>query len=224
MARLEWLRKAFENGYDSGDILAEVPSSMRLRQEVIIGGSYRKTFYRAILPFLRPDSSVLEIGPGRGSWSRAILAYLPDGELTSLDFIDVRQWINPTEFNGRFVFHQVQDFSFSSVPEDYFDFFWSFGVLCHHTIEQICGILANSRPKMRKGGVAVHEYGHWDKMFQSGRMVSFPQLIEEPDEKSWWPSNSPEAMEAAAREAGWICIEPDLDLFTRDGIILLKAW
>jgi SAM-dependent methyltransferase len=224
MGSIEWLRSAFTGGYDSGDILSPVPSSTRLRQEVLIGGSYRETFLKAVLPYLRPDSRVLEIGPGRGSWTRAILRHIPEGSLDAVDLVDVSEWLDEAEFGGRLRVHRADDLALACVPDGAFDFFWSFGVLCHHTIEQIGEVLAAARPKMRPGGVAVHEYGHWPKFYASGRMVAFPDLAASDDTESWWPSNSPEAMRAAAEAAGWIVIHDDQDLFTRDGICVLKAW
>ena len=224
MANLEWLKNNFAHGYDSGEILDPVPSSTRLRQEVLIGGSYRHAFHQAVFPFLRPDSVVLELGPGKGSWTRAILEHVPEGRVETIDFVDVRQWLTPERFGGRLICHQVNDTSFSCVPDGAFDFFWSFGVLCHHTIEQITEVLRNARPKMKRGAVSVHEYADWDKFFESGRMVNFPDLPETPDTENWWPSNNARAMTAAAEDAGWKVLFPDLNLFKRDGIIVLKAW
>src|SRR5579859_6023483 len=137
MADMDWLKTAFTSGYDSGEILDSVPSSTRLKQEVLIGGSYRTAFFKAVFPFLRPDSNVLELGPGKGSWSRAILSFIPEGTLTTVDFVDVTRWLRPEDYAGRLICHQVSDFSLSELPDDQFDFAWSFGVLCHHTIEQI---------------------------------------------------------------------------------------
>ena len=96
-------------------------------------------------------------------------------------------------------------------------------MLCHHTIEQIQPILSSALPKMRPGAMAAHEYDDWTKFYESGRMVAFPDLVAKTDAESWWPSNSTDAMAAAAEAAGWIVIYPDLGLFARDGLIVLKA-
>lgn len=224
MGTLNWLRETFAEGYDSGDILAPVPSSVRLREEVLTGGSYRDAFHRAVFPYLWPNSVVLEMGPGKGSWTRAILQHIPEGRLETIDFVDVRPWLKPEEYGGRLVCHQAEDFSFSCVGDGAFDFFFSFGVLCHHTIEQIQEVLTSTLPKMKRGGVAVHHYGDWEKFLESGRMVHFPSLNDQPDTESWWPSNNAASMAAAAEAAGWRVINPDINLFKRDGLIVLKAW
>lgn len=222
MAKLDWLKTAFEHGYDSGDILAEAPNAIRAKEEALIGGSYREAFRKAVLPFLRPDSKVLELGPGMGTWSRAILEYIPDGSLTALDFVDLRSSLRPEDYGGRLLFHQVWDFSFDSVRDNEFDFFWSFGVLCHHTIPQIAEILARSLSKLKIGAVAVHEYGEWNKLFRSGRSRQFEACIHLPDSESWWPFNTKEAMASIAKQAGWEVLFDDLDIFDRDGVIVLK--
>ena len=65
-----WLQQAFADGYDSGDILRPDPDDVRAGEERAIGGSYHSVFQRAIVPYLSPDSTVVELGPGRGSWTR----------------------------------------------------------------------------------------------------------------------------------------------------------
>ena len=222
MANLEWLKTAFSQGYESGEILSEAPDNTRVKEEALIGGSYRDAFRKAVLPFLRPDSKVLELGPGTGSWTRAILKYIPHGRLTALDFIDLRNSLRPDDFDGRLIFHQVTDFSFSSVRDGEFDFLWSFGVLCHHTHSQIGEILTASLPKLKMGGIAVHQYAEWNKLYRSGRWKQFEACVQLPDAESWWPFNTRTAMAATARQAGWDVIVEDLDLFERDGVIMLK--
>jgi SAM-dependent methyltransferase len=225
MAELEWMRTTFAAGYDSGDILSPKPNPVRVREEALIGGSYREFFIKAVLPFLRPDSRVLELGPGRGSWTRALLEHVPDGEVQAVDLLDVSEWLDVSRYGGRLTLHQVDGLDLSVVPDDHFDLFFSFGVLCHHGTEQIGRVLAEARAKVRTGGVAVHQYGEWNKMYASGRMVAYADLpTRERDEDSWWPFNTRDAMRATAEAAGWLVLWDDLDLFARDGVCVLKAW
>jgi SAM-dependent methyltransferase len=225
VAELEWMRTTFAGGYESGDVLSERPDPVRVREEALIGGSYRECFLKAVLPFLRPDSRVLELGPGRGSWTRALLAHVPQGEVHTVDLLDVSEWLDPREFGGRLTLHQVADLDLSEVPDGYFDLFFSFGVLCHHGTEQIGRILASARRKTIPGGVAVHQYGEWNKLYASGRIVAHPDLpTRESDDDSWWPFNTRDAMRATAEAAGWRVLWDDLDLFARDGVCVLKAW
>ena len=226
MPTQEWLKNEFSYGYESGNILSTNPDAVRAAEEKKCGGVYFNIFAKAVFPYLKPESIVLELGPGKGSWSRAILEFLPQGQLHTIDFQDVVPWLQPGNYQGRLCCHQVQDNSFSAVPDDYFDFFWSFGVLCHQNIEQIKVILKNSFGKMKKGGVAVHQYGDWDKLNQFGWVqgqvpTQFQNL---PDDQIWWPRNNQKIMSQAAIDAGWIVIESDLNLIQRDSVIVFKKW
>ena len=169
----DWLKGAFPSGYDSGNVLSVIPNLRRWREELKIGGSYPRVFKQAVLPYLRPDARVLELGPGRGAWSRAMLRYLPRGELHTVDFQDVTPWLNPAQYGGRLVCHKVEDNSFADLPTDYFDFFWSFGVLCHNNQSSIAGVLANTLKKMKPGAYAVHQFSDWKKQLEILRVVAW---------------------------------------------------
>lgn len=71
-----------------------------------------------VRPFVRPDESVLEIGPGRGAWTRTMLAAV-----------------------------QVSDFHCEDLPASHFDFLFSFGVFCHITPEGQRAYFRNLFPK-----------------------------------------------------------------------------
>src|SRR5215510_5008706 len=144
MARMSWIKTAFAEGYRSGNILFPIPDPVRRKQERLIGGSYRKLFYQAMLPYIKSDSQALEIGPGRGSWTRAVLKFIPNGEITTVDFQDVSQWLRPEKYNGRLICIQVTDNSFRAVQNNYFDFIFSIGVLCHHNRADIKEVLLNT--------------------------------------------------------------------------------
>lgn len=224
MPTLNWLMQEFSYGYDSGSVLSSIPNLKRFKEERAIGGSYRRVFFEALLPYIQPDSVVLELGPGRGSWSKAILKYIPYGQLKTVDFQDVEKWLKPEKYQGRLSCHQVQDNSFSCIENNTIDFFWSFGVLCHNNVDQIREILSNSLYKMKVGAFAVHEYANWKKLdnygWKKGKVpTEFKNL---PDNDIWWPRNDIETMCQIALESGWKIICPDLELVKRDSIIVLQ--
>lgn len=224
MPTLNWLKSEFGYGYDSGNVLSIIPGRVRFSEERRSGGSYRRVFKNAVLPYLRPDSRVLELGPGKGSWSRAILKFIPQGELHTVDFQDVSAWLNPESFSGRLTCHQVQDNTFAGLPDDYFDFFWSFGVLCHNEGASILNILKHVRRVLKPGARSVHQYGDWGKLNQFGwSKGGVPEEFRnQKDQDIWWPRNSQEVMTNIATEAGWQVEQADLDLLRRDSIILLR--
>ena len=201
-----------------------IPNITRYREEKAIGGSYRSVFKRALAPHLRLDSRVLELGPGKGSWSRAILSLVKNGELHTVDYVDVSKWLQPENYNGRLVCHRVTDNSFDELDDGFFDVFWSFGVLCHNNIGNIETILTNARKKSRIGAIAVHQYGDWEKLteygWQKGRVPTDFQA--KPDDEIWWPRNNKCLMREAAIRAGWEVVEIDMGLLARDSIVVLR--
>lgn len=224
MPTIEWLKNEFAYGYQSGDILATKPDAQRSKEEKVIGGSYKYFFMKTVLPLLRPDSKVLELGPGGGSWTRALLHFLPQGEVHTCDFQDVTPWLQPELYGGRLTCHHVSDNLFQCLEDSSFDFFFSFGVLVHCNQSLIAEILTNVYPKMKPGAFALHNYGDWDKLTQWGwAQGTIPEEFKnQPDEEIWWPRNTGDAMVAIATKAQWTIVHKDTGSFPRDGIILLK--
>jgi hypothetical protein len=224
MPTLNWLKNEFGYGYDSGNILSVVPGRVRFAEERKCGGSYRRIFRKAIVPYLQTDSKVLELGPGRGSWSRAILTTISEGELHTVDFQDVSPWLDPQACGGRLICHQVHDNTLAGIPENYFDFFWSFGVLCHNETRSIFEILLHARHKMKRGALSVHQYGDWNKLDRFGwNRGGVPEAFKnQRDQEIWWPRNDQTVMARLAAQAGWEVLRADLDLLRRDSIILLR--
>lgn len=221
---LQWLKTAFASGFDSGNVRSRIPNRRRRHQEHKSGGSYRAVFEQAVRPHLKPDSVVLELGPGKGSWSRAILACIPDGRLHTADYVDASSWLKPGKYGGRLICHRVDDNSFRAFDDESFDFLFSFGVLCHNPAAHILEILTNALPKMKPGGTAVHQHGDWKKLDDFGwRLGEVPEEFRElPDEEIWWPRNDGEQMADLARQAGWTVVSQDLGLLKRDGLISLR--
>jgi phospholipid N-methyltransferase len=225
MATLDWLKTAFAHGFSSGNIASPFPNLRRWRSEKQIGGSYRKVLAKGILPYVRQNSVVLEIGPGRGSWTCALLKSVSTCVMHVVDVHDVTQWLQPEKYDGRLKCHVVSDNNgYSIFPDQYFDFCFSFGVLCHMSIESIEEILRNTLPKMKLGGYAMHQYGDWEKLDAFGwKKGGVPDdFRDKPDNEIWWPRNSKQAAVAAATRAGWTVVSPDLQLVKRDSIILLQ--
>jgi hypothetical protein len=229
MTTTDQLKRLFSDGYDSGNVLKRLPDRRRWREERLVGGSYRRFFMQAARPYLEKSSIVMELGPGRGSWTRALLECVPEGQVHALDYHEITQWLHPEDHDGRLVCHRVEDNSFRSVPDDTFDFFFSFGVLCHNTTAAIEDIMVNALPKMRSGAIAIHQYGDWQKLHRLGweddRHGVPPYPPDLPDDHEWnfWPRNDPERMTDVCREAGWIVEQADLGLFKRDSVIRLRA-
>jgi hypothetical protein len=225
MATQDWLKSAFSSGYRSGNILSWVPGRVRFDAERISGGSYRRVFLKAVQPYITETSTVLELGPGSGDWTRAILSRVVRGRVITVDYQDVRPWLKPERYGDRLECLQVQDNSFDSIEDGAIDFFWSLGVLCHHSTKDIREIFANARKKMRPSAYACHQYGDWNKLdqfgWQRGRIPV--EFRDKSDDEIWWPRNSEQRMREIAEETGWTVLSGDLGLLKRDGLILLRA-
>jgi len=151
MPTLDWLKNAFDYGYSSGDIASPLPNWRRWHEERRIGGSYRRVLAKGI--YVPQNAVVLEIGHGRGSWTRALLKSIPTCVIHVGDFHDVAQWLQPEKYDGRLKCYVISDNAgYSVFPDEYFDFCFSFGVLCHNNIDSIEEILRNVLPKMKLGG------------------------------------------------------------------------
>lgn len=226
MPTQDWLKKEFYYGYNSGNVLSIFPDSVRRNEEKLIGGSYRKVFRKGLLPFLQPNSKVLEIGPGKGSWSAAILRHIPQGELHVVDFQNVEPWLQPSRYQGRLTCHQISgNFDYDKLfQDDYFDVCWSFGVLCHNNVDQIEEILAQTLPKVKEGGFSIHQYSDWEKLEKYGWVKGgIPlEFRDQPDDQIWWPRNNQETMASTAKRAGWNVVTPDSGLVSRDSMIVLQ--
>lgn len=225
MPTIDWLKQEFQYGYQSGEILAIDPDATRASEEARCGANYRTVFLEAMLPRLGEGGRILELGPGKGSWSRAFLESRPDCQLTTLDFQDVEPWLQPQRWNGRLRCHRVSDSSFAQIEPKSIDFFFSFGVLCHNNIQSIRAILTNSLSRMAPGGYSVHQHSDWKKLERFGwREGGVPEDFKnKPDDEIWWPRNDGQTMAEVARSAGWEVVEVDLGFIRRDGLILLRA-
>ncbi len=224
MPTIQWLKKEFDYGYDSGNVLGLVPNRVRRAEEKKIGGSYRKVFQHAIRPFLAPDSTVLELGPGRGAWSRAILKHIPRGKLITVDYQDVTRWLDPEQYDGRLICHQVFNNQLAEVEDQTIDFFWSMGVLCHNNQTNIEELLKNALPKMKPRSAACHQYADWEKLDRFGwSRGGVPEAFQtQADDEIWWPRNTQADMVRIAESAGWVVASPDLGLLERDSLIHLQ--
>lgn len=120
------------------------------------------TYLRCIKPYVNANVNSLEIGPGRGAWTRALL---PSREVYALDALSAEH--NKTfEYLGHptnLKYFQVGDFSCDVLPDDHFDYMFSFGCLCHVSFEGIREYAKNLYPKLRHGSNCFWMVGDYAK-------------------------------------------------------------
>lgn len=117
-----------------------------------------------VKPWITGDTRVLEIGPGRGAWTKTML---PAREIWCLDAVSAeknRFWEHVgEEHRSRIKYIQVDDFSCKALPDDYFDHLFSFGVFCHISWEGQCEYYRNLFPKMKRGAHGMIMFADFDK-------------------------------------------------------------
>ena len=128
------------------------------------------------------DATVLEIGPGRGAWTKAILRQRPQRvyALNALSAEHNRFW-EYVGHNDVVRYFQVQDFSCSQVPEQSIDFFFSFGVFRHFNRRGTEASFTAMSQKMKPaatGFCMISDYQKFASM--EGRNMSSAEAQESP--------------------------------------------
>ena len=162
-AEMVALWKGFwQGGYYEGDPLDPFGRSSYSQMGFV--SVLHAVYQVCIKPNVGSATNVLEIGPGRGAWTKTMLAAR---EIWCVD-------VNSAEHNGFWAhvgaqhrdkvrYLQVDDFSCADLPDEHFDFLFSFGTFCHVPIEGQRLYLRNLLGKMRRGAVAAVMIGDFDK-------------------------------------------------------------
>jgi phospholipid N-methyltransferase len=158
--------KSFDNvwggGYFEGEVLNPVGHSTYgpVGYVSILHALYLMT----IKPYLHKESIVLEIGPGRGAFTKAILRHEPK-EVWCLDAVSAEK-NGFNQYVGRHdnvKYTQVTDFSCSMLPDNHFNYLFSFGALCHVSFDGITQYLTNLYPKLKSGAECFIMVADYDK-------------------------------------------------------------
>jgi hypothetical protein len=150
----------WEGGYMEGDPLKPMAAS-----------TYGALGYMSVLhvvyltcikPFINQDTVALEIGPGRGAWTKTMLSAKEVWCLDALSPEHNRFWqfIGPAP---HIQYYQVSDFSCAMLPDNHFDYMFSFGTLCHISFEGITEYMRNLYPKFRHGAHGFIMIADYDK-------------------------------------------------------------
>lgn len=149
-------------GYFEGDPLDPMASS----GYGIFGyhSSLYLTYLTCIRPFIGPDTTVLEIGPGRGAWTRALLALQPK-RIYAVDVVDP-DYSGFWSYVGRDprVEHIVAaDQSLDGIADGSIDHFFSFGCFCHISPEMSVEYINSLARKMKSGANGFLMIADYDK-------------------------------------------------------------
>jgi SAM-dependent methyltransferase len=159
-------REAFERewpgGYYEGDPLD--PMGHSNYNHLGYMSVLHATYLACIKPYVNTDSRVLEVGAGRGAWTKAILQLNP-AEVWCLEAASAdttRFW----DYVGRrqnVSYNQVSDFSCGTVPDNYFNYFFTFGCFCHLPNEAVEQYMRSIHKKLKSGAHGFMMVGDFDK-------------------------------------------------------------
>lgn len=108
------------------------------------------TYLRCIKPYINRETVALEIGPGRGAWTKTMLDAREVWTLDAVSAEHTRFWDYIGE-NQHVRYLQVNDFSCADLPDDYFNYVFSFGCFCHISFTGIEEYAKNLFPKLKSG-------------------------------------------------------------------------
>jgi SAM-dependent methyltransferase len=158
---------------------------------------------RYLIPFVHPDHTALEIGPGGGRWTRYLVGFR---ELYVVDYhaeilAELRRTLSLD--NMKFVKNNGADFP--GIRLRSVDFVFSFGCFVHLDEDIIAAYLESIRRVLKPTGNAVIHYSDQSKvMAQINKTFS---------------QNCPEKMRAMVRGAGFNIIEEDLTTMWHSSVI-----
>jgi hypothetical protein len=161
-------KSLWRGGYYEGDPLDPLGPSGYLSQGYM--SVLHATYLACIRPYVTAQTIALEIGPGRGAWTKSMLAAKEIWCLDALSAEHNQFW----EYIGKqphVHYHQVSDFSCSVLPDDHFDFFFTFGVFCHVSFDGISAYMQNLRNKLRPGANGFMMVADYDKFNASMRQM-----------------------------------------------------
>ena len=122
------------------------------------------TYLRCIRPYVNENTRVLEVGPGRGAWTRCFIERKAK-EIWALDALSADHngfW----DYVGRdpsVHYCQVEDNLCSMVPDGSIDYFFSFGTFCHISPQNINDYMKSIFVKMRPGAVGFVMIADYEK-------------------------------------------------------------
>lgn len=186
-------------------------------------------YLKCIIPYVF-DKDVLELGPGRGAWSRAILSLKPKS-FQCLDALPAEYncfWDNIKKMEN-IHYHQIFDLSLSEIQDNSIDYVFSFGTFCHISPLLIQVYLQNLYPKLRNGAKCMIMYADFDKKnHYSAKYNQINEYGAKEDALSYYRKNpvpgawyhmGKERMQHTLTEIGYNVISADVEANNRDPIV-----
>jgi SAM-dependent methyltransferase len=124
-------------------------------------GPLYKVVDRYIRPYVKASSTVLEIGPGGGRWTRYLV---PAGKVICVDISPgFFEHLRATFPAAHFEFYQSRGYELAGVSNNSVDFVFTFGTFVHIEPDGIMEYLIHIRRVLKPGGIAVVHYAEQNK-------------------------------------------------------------
>ena len=164
-------RQIWKGGFYAGDPLDRMRSPYGLFGYV---GVPYAIVLRCIRPYVNENVVALEIGPGRGAYTRALLESASVWCLDALSAEHNKFW----EYVGdqpHVHYAEVTDFGCEMVPDDGIDYMFSYDALCHVPFDGIEAYAAALLPKLRSGAQCfwmVADYAKYARFIEEHASVA----------------------------------------------------
>ena len=203
----EQFSESWKDGYYEGDPLDPMAEST---YGVYGYNSSLHTVYLAcIRGYVGQDTVALEIGPGRGAWSKVILArgcarlYAVDA--APAEHTHFWDYVGRDE---RVTYHVADDFDLADVPDGSIDFFFSFGVFCHlrpKMCESYVRSLARKMKPSANGFLMCADFDKYNRCLDNADRSSLKRFFDFQKRKVWMPIR-------LAYSAAWYLFRAKMDL------------
>jgi methyltransferase family protein len=182
--------ETWTGGYYEGDPLDPMAEST---YGVYGYNSSLHTIYLAcIRPYVGPETVALEIGPGRGAWSKTILsrncARIYAVDAAPAEHTHFWEYVGP---NPRATYCVATDFELADVPDDSISFFFSFGVFCHLRPEMCESYVQALARKMKAGATGFlmcADFDKYNRCQDNADHTSLKRFFDGQTRKVWMPA------------------------------------
>jgi hypothetical protein len=232
-------------GYYIGD--PKEPMGISRYQHLSYISSLYAIYQVCIKPYINQKTRAIEIGPGRGSWTKTMLGA---DEVWCLDVLDALHnmfwaYMGIAPEKTRIRYQVVSDFSCDVLPDAHFDYLFSYGTFCHIPWEGQQLYYRNLYPKLLPGAMCFVMYANatkynWaTKLFgdmvitvsRNGNLesLSIPPSTKmvDPNDTKWawgnkWFSIDASTLKLFLQNTGYEVVNEDVGLNLRDPIIQFR--